>query len=120
MKLELGDIIVTKDGEFVATGWMVNKEQPHDVIEVRRNGVIMEPKKEYIRIEKCPICGKNEYVGMMYWRDGKQMCRHCMMKIWKEKDKSKCDDFKYYFPLYENGLNYSEEEQNGKNSIKKN
>ena len=56
---------------------------------------------------KCPVCNQIEYVGMMYWRDGKTMCRHCMMKIWKEIDKSTCDDFKFYYPFYENGENYA-------------
>jgi hypothetical protein len=66
------------------------------------------------KVVKCG-CGGNEYFGMMYWRDGHMYCRHCIEKIWREydgwnKDGKYKNAFKYYYPHYEDGIDYSREE----------
>ena len=35
------------------------------------------------KVIKCPKCGRKEYYGMLYWRDGQQMCRSCIYDLWE-------------------------------------
>jgi len=62
-------------------------------------------------VTKCPKCGGHEYVGMLHWRDGGQMCRVCIAAHWRRYDKFEGEAFKYDFPLYSDGKNYVEFEE---------
>ena len=59
-------------------------------------------------------CGHKEYYGMLVWRDGLQFCRRCIHKIWVDENPNgwKPGPDEKYFPLYEDGKNYYEEDYN--------
>lgn len=60
-----------------------------------------------IKIVKCPVCGEQEYYGMMHWNNGRTMCRKCIYKLWSERDANWCPgENDYVFPLYEDGNSY--------------
>jgi len=68
-----------------------------------------KPKKEYITVIECPRCHKEEYYGMMYWRDNRMVCRRCFKKLTKNGV-----DIQNFFPLFEDGIDYTkpQEEEN--------
>jgi hypothetical protein len=58
----------------------------------------------------CPECKKQEYYGMMRWRDGRTYCRRCIYEMWARESDYRWDASKEYaFPLYDDGLNYVKE-----------
>ena len=61
------------------------------------------------------ICGCNhkEYYGHVVMRDGINYCRNCIYEIWSKESGWRPDHSKdYIFPIYEDGKDYSKEEQN--------
>jgi len=40
-------------------------------------------------IVQCPNCGDSEFWENLHWRDGKQYCRACIAKVWKEDNKKR-------------------------------
>ena len=57
-------------------------------------------------------CGHHEYYGMLVWRDGLQYCRRCIHQIWVKENPNgwKPGPDEKYFPLYEDGINYYEQD----------
>jgi len=59
----------------------------------------------------CPECKKEEYTGMIHWRDGHRCCRNCIYEIWAKdsnyKRKPSVTDF--VFSLYDDGKDYRKE-----------
>jgi len=56
----------------------------------------------------CPVCKKEEYYGMLHWKDGQLYCRHCIQELWnKEAQTFGKKQFENYYPLYEDGKDYS-------------
>lgn len=56
-------------------------------------------------------CGHKEYYGMIHWRDGLQYCRKCIHEIWVRENPNgwKPGPDEKYFPLYEDGIDYTKE-----------
>ena len=65
------------------------------------------------KIVTCPHCKREEYYGMLYWRNGASLCRCCIYDIWEAENKWARRATDYVFPLYEDGIDYtkSKEEQ---------
>ena len=85
-------------------------------------------------IYECGECHNPEYYGMFHWHNGHEYCRACIYDIWQreERDRKKVqeeidaarEDRKplyeripiwrpgpkdYVFPIYSDGVNYSED-----------
>jgi len=81
-------------------------------------GTFGEPEggDEMVRIVRCG-CGAQEYFGMMHWRDGHQFCRRCIESIWRKDGWDpdyKQEAFKFYFPQYSDGIDYTPAEKGEK------
>lgn len=62
-------------------------------------------------VEKYKGCGHKEYYGMIYSRSGFQFCRKCIYEIWqKENPEWQPSTTDYVFPIYEDGVNYYEQD----------
>lgn len=59
-------------------------------------------------IVECPVCGQQEYYGMMHWHNGQTMCRSCIYRIWSEEEDAnwRPGENDYIFPLYDDGNCY--------------
>jgi hypothetical protein len=68
------------------------------------------PMDEMKQVVKCPMCGSEEYFGMIHWRLGHQYCRACIYKIWAKYGTWKPSARDHVFPLYEDGVDYTKEE----------
>ena len=93
-------------------------------------------RSEMLDIYECPKCHKEEYYGMFHWHDGSQYCRSCIYNIWQieeyqhkkyqeeleatRENREPCydniktwipSDKDYIFPIYSDGVNYSEKEE---------
>nr|DAF72143.1 MAG TPA: TFIIB-TERMINAL DOMAIN, TFIIB, TRANSCRIPTION INITIATION [Caudoviricetes sp.] len=55
----------------------------------------------------CPKCGKQEYYGMLHWRDGKEMCRKCIYDVWESEGPWRRTPSDEVFPIYEDGKDYT-------------
>ena len=55
----------------------------------------------------CPKCGKQEYYGMLQWRDGKEMCRKCIYDVWESEGPWRRTPSDEVFPIYEDGKDYT-------------
>ena len=66
-----------------------------------------KPDAEMLRVVNCEQCGLPDYYGMLHWKSGKQLCRHCIYKVWTN-DNWKPGKTDYTFPLYKDGINHRE------------
>lgn len=55
----------------------------------------------------CKSCSSEEYYGMMYWHNGKVICRRCMYTIWEAESDWERGDDDLTFPLYGDGIDYT-------------
>lgn len=87
-------------------------------------------------IYECEECHNPEYYGMFHWHNGHQYCRHCIYDIWQQeewREKKRIEEMEadrehrkplyeripiwrpgdkdYTFPIYSDGVDYSEEEK---------
>jgi len=92
-------------------------------------------KDSMLDIYECPVCNKPEYYGMLHWHNGHQYCRSCIYSIWEKEEYQAAvkreDEFSaqhggdpdydhlsywkptekdYTFPLYSDGIDYTEKE----------
>jgi len=75
------------------------------------------PEAEMLRIVICPVCHQPEYYGMIHWRSGSTCCRACIYSVWHEDNPHwHPGETDYIFPKYENGKDYTKEEQDGKDT----
>lgn len=98
-------------------------------------------RSDMLDIYECNKCHKPEYYGMFHWHNGQQFCRECIYDIWmmeeyrnakhKEEIDAAREDRKplferlsywrptekdFVFPIYSDGVNYEEKEEEYKNS----
>lgn len=98
-------------------------------------------KSDMLDIYECNKCHKPEYYGMFHWHNGQQFCRECIYRIWQEDEwkhkkyqeelEAAREDRKplyerirvwqpsetdYVFPIYSDGVNYEEKEEEYQNS----
>lgn len=87
-------------------------------------------------IVKCPQCNRPEYYGHLIMRDGSNYCRECIYGLWEKEGYEAAkhheeveaarhsrkplldrlsywrrSDKDYVFPVYEDGINYFEKEE---------
>ena len=70
------------------------------------NGRIYNLEPQMLQVVKCKECGKLEYYGMIHWKSGKQMCRECIYKVWRNSTWQPKEGRDFVFPLYEDGEVY--------------
>lgn len=54
----------------------------------------------------CPECLQEEYYGMLYWLNGRRMCRECMYDEWEEHSDWRRSATYQTFPIYDDGNDY--------------
>lgn len=68
-----------------------------------------EVDTEMLEIVACQQCELPEYRGMIHWKNGKKLCRHCIYVVWRS-DAWQPKETDYTFPLYEDGIDYTKTE----------
>lgn len=65
------------------------------------------------KVIECPKCGRLEYYGMLHWRNGKELCRHCMYDMWESESQWQRNvEEDFTFPLYGDGVDYTQMQRN--------